>query len=458
MRMMFFAAALWLTAPTFAADGSYAVVVSQETNNRPAWARVVTALVEKHDAEVIEVSTLQDALAPLKQQFPRYACFVARPDETTREFVAEVHRLTRTLDDDPYTDLFWGILTGFDAENALRIAEHREPLIIKKSAAGTEIALSCCKEGLWYCELNQRHMVRKEAGEDARPERAPADTTAALVDTLNEYHADLFVTSGHATERDWQIGFRYINGQFVSRHGALIGLDTQGKEFPVNAPNPKVYLAVGNCLMGHINGPDSMALAFLNSAGVHQMVGYTVLTWFGYGGWGCLDYFVEQPGRYTLTEAFFANHQALLHRLETEFPELAREELPPGQTAGYDPGGGLLHDRDVVAFYGDPAWEARMAPGPLAWEQSLTEEDGVYTFTITPKLGEKTFEPINTNGSQRGWRPIVHWLPQRVKDVQITGGEDLKPVITDNFVLVPNPRECDPGRSYQMTFRAMPVE
>ena len=56
--------------------------------------------------------------------------------------------------------------------------------------------------------------------------------------------------------------------------------------------------------MGNIDGQDAMALAWMNDAGVKQMLGYTVPTWFGYQGWGVLDYFVEQPGRYTLTEAF----------------------------------------------------------------------------------------------------------------------------------------------------------
>ncbi len=80
--------------------------------------------------------------------------------------------------------------------------------------------------------------------------------------------------------------------------------------------------------MGHIDGPDAMALAFMNSAGVRQMMGYTVPTWYGYGGWGCLDYFVEQPGRYTFVEAFFANQHALIDRLETNFPDLARLDTP----------------------------------------------------------------------------------------------------------------------------------
>ena len=72
--------------------------------------------------------------------------------------------------------------------------------------------------------------------------------------------------------------------------------------------------------MGHLQGPESMAAAFLKSAGVRQMMGYVEVTWYGYMGWGCLDYFIEQPGRYSFTEAFFANHHALIHRLESCFP------------------------------------------------------------------------------------------------------------------------------------------
>ena len=33
-------------------------------------------------------------------------------------------------------------------------------------------------------------------------------------------------------------------------------------------------------------------------------------------------------------------------------------------------------------------------------------------------------------------------------------GADLKPVIADDFLLVPNPRECDPSRDYRVVFKA----
>jgi hypothetical protein len=67
-----------------------------------------------------------------------------------------------------------------------------------------------------------------------------------------------------------------------------------------------------------------------SSAAVRQMAGYVLPTWYGYQGWGLLDYFVEQPGRFTLTEAFHANHHALVHRLMTYFPGAEKVESVDG--------------------------------------------------------------------------------------------------------------------------------
>ncbi len=457
-----------------ARGADYVVVVSKATQSDAEWSKVVGELVAKHQAEVVVYDNhISESLPALRKTFPRYACFVATSQEAGRPMVADVHRLTRTLDDDPYADVFWGILTGYDAANALAIAREREPLVIKRVASGTELAMDRVTEGVWYCELEQNRMVRKTPGGDAKQSQGPSDTTQALAATLTEYNADLFVTSGHATERNWQIGFRYRNGEFQSKAGELFGVDTMGTRIPILSSNPKVYLPIGNCLMGHIDGPDAMALAFMNSAGVRQMMGYTVPTWYGYGGWGCLDYFVEQPGRYTFVEAFFANQHALIDRLEMNFPEIARLNTPPGsmpsrkftlsdtaRKAGLsvDDGRGLLHDRDVVALYGDPAWSAKLAPGKLSYEQTLTEVSaGVFALEIKPLSGEQSFEPVNQNGSERGGRPFVHFFPNRLKDIEIISGKEFSPVITDTFVLIPNPGVCDLNKAYRVEFKATVV-
>ena len=428
------------TSTSYAADGTYTVVVSQQTNKKAEWKKVVQTLVEKHEAQVVVFADqVGHSLSQLTKQFPKYVCFVSTPAETTTAFVAAVHQLTRKLDDDPYTDTYWGILTGFDAANALSIAEHREPLTIHKVASGTEIALQCCTEGLWYDELVKNKLVQKKRGAAAKQLRGPDDTTSALVDTLNQYQADLFVTSGHATQGDWMIGFRYRNGFFRSKAGQMFGIDTSNTRIDINSNNPKVYLPIGNCLMGNINGPDAMALAWMNDVGVKQMIGYTVPTWYGYQGWGILDYFIEQPGRYTMNQAFFANHHALVHRL-------SKSTTSAGDKRG------LKFDRDVVAFYGDPAWSAKMANGQNRFEQTIDRDQNSMTFTITPNQGEASFDTVNNNGSQRGGRPFVGFFDQRIENIKITRGHELHPIVTDNFILVPRPSKCDPTKEYKVTF------
>jgi hypothetical protein len=466
----FLSLAILLAAQTAcAADDQYCIVVSKATANDSQWKTVVAALRDKHAAEVLVFEkSPEETREGLRRTMPRYICFVARPTEAGRELVAKAHQLARQLDNDPYTDAFWGIITGYDVDSALRIVRQKEPLVIHRAAAGTEIELPVCDEGLWYCELNQGKMVRKLPGGKPRQEQAPADTTRSLVDVLNEYHPQLFVTSGHATERDWQIGFRYRNGQFRCTSGQLFGLDTKGHRFPVHSENPKVFLPVGNCLMGHIDGPEAMALAYIKSAGVQQMIGYTVPTWYGYAGWGMLDYFVEQPGRFTLAEAFIANQQALIHRLATCFPGLEKANPDARRTGGklpapaghaglsWNDAEGLLYDRDTLALFGDPAWEARMASGPLAWEQKLTVAKERYELSVRPLLGQRSFKPQNKNGSQRGGRPIIHFLPEKIdpRTVHIDEGVELQPVISGRFLLVPLPDKCDPARTYRVVFHA----
>lgn len=459
-------------ARTAEVDSSYVVVASRQTAAAADWRQVIQTIVAKHKARVIVYNdSVEQTLPSLRQAFPRYACFVARPDEATRELIGRIHRLTRQLDDDPYTDCLWGVVTGYDATAALRIARQAEPLTVRKVAAGTEFALQMVDDGVWYSERDQGRMVRKPPGEAPIEQAAPGDTTGALVSALNEYQPDLFITSGHATERDWQIGFGYRNGSFRCADGRLFGLDTQGRRLPIESPNPKVYLPIGNCLVGHIDGRDCLALAWMNSGGVCQMLGYTVPTWYGYMGWGVLDYFVEQPGRYTLTEAFFANQHALIHRLATCFPELLdRPSGDTGRLGTAPPLGeaarsqgltatdavGLLFDRDAVAFYGDPAWSARMAECPQAFAQSLTQQGDRYVFEITPLAGTDSFEPINTNGSQRGGRPFVAYLPRRVTGVRIVEGSQWQPVVSDDFILTPRPSRRDGAPRIRVVFEAQP--
>ena len=78
-------------AQTVAGKGDYAVVVNAATYAQADWKEVVSALQDKHGASVIvypgPVRGARDALA---KAFPKYACFVARPEEAGQRFVVVV--------------------------------------------------------------------------------------------------------------------------------------------------------------------------------------------------------------------------------------------------------------------------------------------------------------------------------------------------------------------------------
>ena len=397
-------------------DG-YAVVVKKQTFADSRWTPVVETMLKKHGAKLIQYeSKVENALPELQKAFPKYTCFVVKPQEAGREFVARLHVMARALDEDPYPDTIWGILTGYVPEDALRIAEREEPLVVKRCLTGTVGSpLDQYDEGIMFDELKANRMWEKSSDEiDER--KCPTDTIRLIVDSLNDDEPDVFITSGHATENNWMPGYGYRNGIFKCNEGKLIGQDTKGAVHYVNSPNPKVHLPVGNCLIAHIKDRECMALALMHSAGVYQMVGYTIPTGYGYGGWGVKDYFSElQAGRFALAEAHFANQVAMIYNLE----KLNQNVEQPSRR------GGLRGDRDTVVMYGDPAWEARMKPRELLWSQDLEEKDGEYTFTVT----------CNDRGDWDN-RPIVHFFDERLTDVEITKGGEYEAVIADDFILL----------------------
>ena len=165
-KIVFFVAVVTLLLRGHAAAEDYAIVVSSRTIADQDWRKVVDALVNVHeDATVVTWDKhVGEARVVLRQRHPRFTCFVATHLETSRQFVSDIHRLTRALDDDPYADTLWGILTGYDATGALRIAQHREPLTVQNVASGTEIALEMCSRGVWFDELVKHKKVSRAAG------------------------------------------------------------------------------------------------------------------------------------------------------------------------------------------------------------------------------------------------------------------------------------------------------
>ena len=397
----------------------YAVAVSRSCRG-DGWEAVVRALVEKHRREGKEVRvfrfwSLEEVLGPLRKFDPRYVAFVVPWREATRQFVADVWIITRSLDADPYGDALWGIVTGLSPKDALKLASAPTKLPLRfallKTAGGW---LDFFPEGVFFSEVKKGEMWRKRRDRPVEKGlKGPPDTTEAIVQILNSGRVDIVVTSGHATEHDWQLGYSFKDGQFLSKGGRLFGVDTKGRRFEILSPNPKVYYAPGNCLIGHISDPDCMVLAWIRSGGAVQFCGYTVPTWFGYMGWGMADYFLKCPGRFTFAEAFFLANQALL------FDLLSR-------TPGVDPRG-LAHDLNKVAFYGDPGVEARIEGGGEAvWEPSITVSG---SSRLRGLFRLKVKRPKGLD------KPGAAFLPFKMRDVKVVEAEG-RGVVTDDFVLL----------------------
>ncbi len=441
------------------ARGAYAVVASEGTLADPGWKAVCDALVAKYDGRLIAYEEdVTEARDPLARSLPNYACFVARPGECGRGFVVRVHRLTRRLDADPYTDLLWGILTGYEAADALRLARLAGPLTLRKVLSGTTGAkVGPFEAGALFNEGKPGRMRVKEPGGAWHDSEGPNDSTQAIVDSFNTEAPDCFITSGHATEHDWQIGYAYRDGQLRCKDGRLFGLDTKGKKHVIRSPNPKVHLPVGNCLIGHVPGRDCMVTALVHSAGVVQMFGYTVPTWYGKGGWGIQQVYLDQPGRWTLAEAFFVNLQAMLHEIRERFPQHAGTDFRRydlrrirRETGITDRDClGLLWDRDTVAFYGDPAFDARPVRGNLAWKQRLAVQGNRYALTLS----------CRRDGT---WpkQPVLAFLPGRIDagSVTVSEGEDLGPLVTDSFLMVPLKGKFAAGDTVKVVFTAEGAE
>lgn len=442
-----------LSPPTPEEKLGYAICLREKIFFDEQWKEVAKALENKHQRSFnVKLFTYKEDVQELKEKLsgfaPRYVCFLMPPEElaSQRDLVPKVNQMLRQLDSDPYGDAIWGIITGYDVGDAMRLARFPGPIRLRTALSGcgaTYLEHFCLgkgfdegKQGVGY--IKSRDGTIKEC-------EVPPDATKDIVEELNRNIYDFVVTSGHATEHDWQIGYTFKSGQLRHENGRLYGLDTEGNKYYVNSPNPKVYLPAGNCLIAHIDGKDCMATSWIHSGGVYQFYGYTVPTWYGFGGWNIM-WFTAGAGDYlTFAEAaFFANQNLLLH-LEEKVPEVVNDERHHR---------GHLYDRDVCVLYGDPALEVRMNRMCNVPAVSLglgVKPIGVNLYKITFRVYARkdvAFEPTKADA-------VATFLPFRIKNVKdIKTDEGIKPLITDDFILLQIKKELKKGESKSVTFLA----
>ncbi len=421
-----------------AGRNGYTIITSKATQADPSWAAVAEALKKKYpEASICALDELSEAalVQALRSTNARYAACVLRPQEVGRVLVNNLHRAARKIDDDPWGDCIWGIVTGYTAADALRIAQASEPLIIKRMLGTTNVdhsrfEHSCCITDWTDAPVREQNGYTEPTTTTYPKGGADDKLLGIFAGELSHQKPQFVVTSSHATQFNLEMPF---SRGLIFSHGnrfhqlpaedfplfrtplrkALRGdaaelASLAGKYQAVETDGtPRVWLAAGNCLFGDAqNSPHSMCVTALSAYTCNQVVGYTVPSWYGAGGWGTLGTFMGNTAGTSLAEAWFLNNQFMLHKtaqlnpalLQVQFNEesfhpgaivhqiiKARIQVNPKDTQDAF---GLVHDRDVVAFYGDPAWRAQLdeshaqAPYTITWENARR-------FTITANYDTK---------------------------------------------------------------------
>ena len=461
---------------------NYIIAASDAVKNDAEWMRVVHELQTVHpDAVVITYQDSLKELLPLLQELrPRYLAVVDKPENINRDFVIEGNRMSRTIDDDMYDDYIWGIITGYSPEDALRtVRQSAQPFVIKSALSSiTEVS-----SGKWFDKFAwvDDH-VRGKWGEKKNPlDSVRIYKTDTLTNLLTIFHEkweeidpDLIVTASHATQNNLEMP--YSVGNLIAKDGQLYAKYSEPKAI-AGTDKPRVYFPVGNCLIGDMNNSaQSMAAAFLSSGGATAMLGYVVSTWYGRNGWGALKYYLANPGKHTLAEAAFLNRQDMLtqeYRKNPEFLTVVPDFATYGDKAFGDihhkltkilPDNpdmndiGFIFDRDVVVYYGDPAWDVK--------SQSVTDNPGYEInfrkkrnkYTITLKT-EANFSIDKASG--KGFKeehvkdiPLAYFFPERIFNPEIVKNKsDLDIVFDENFVLIYN-QDIEPNKTYKLILKS----
>ncbi len=460
----------------------YVVLVSQTTKGNAEWMKVAEALVKKHDAKLVVFKGTVDAgLADLKKAAPRKLALVAPPEEIDRVTVNSLHRVTRKLDDDPYGDCIWGIVTGYGPDDAMRIVNEDQPLTITRGEGTTNFDWNRFSDSMAITDWAPFQIMEQKGYKEPQKESLPDNPEGMafkFADYWEKTRPQYIVTSSHATQYNLEMPFsKGVIVSFDNKFHVLTtpqlrqfasflrGVVFDGKEEdlknfldeitpPVMAADegPRVWVAAGNCLFGDVKKTrNSMMVAALSAYGCRQAVGYTVTSWYGAGGWGTHGLFFDNHDASSLAEAWYLNNQFILSQTQKTYPKLMDihfnasdlqqiQKEDPGfhgamTAAGYGMGKdqlGLIYDRDTVAFYGDPAWIARLdeehAQSP--WHVSWNEEG----------IPAKGFE-ITANKAHKG--KFAVWFPKRITPgkarLVIEGNE--RPIsdaglMTNDFLLI----------------------
>ena len=378
------------------------VIESPGVATNAEWKAVADTLAAKYAGKGHEVVRCEgtNVLARLQAVRPRYVAFVRTPEESRFSAIVELHRLMRQIDDDPFEDAIWGVVTGPDAETARRIAAAERP-DLSRILSTTGVDERLYSDVVTISDANPPGgVVRKAQGGEVVRTQVDGDTTHLFAAAWKELAPGVIVTSSHASERNLEMPFS--RGNIVVRDGALwtcpnaqlIDYATgrakdgaaAGVERLAESEKGRIWLAPGNCLIANNLDENSMVMAALGYGRCDQFMGYMVTTWYGAVGWGCLGKW--QGGGKTLGEAYLETVNATIAKAVEICPNQA-EFAPTAETSEAFEGAfrrqfgafvrgrakfaegvryldvrnefmGSLWDRDTTVLWGDPALDTAL--------------------------------------------------------------------------------------------------
>ena len=413
----------------------YAVVIKQSTYNIPGWGAVADTLLQRYQGQLfIWNSSLYEVQSNVAMFGPTHIAFVCEALTANASFVQNsVWPFTRGLDADPYGDAVWGIITGYTAEDAMRLSTC-PGFTVRTMLGGTGSA-----DAYYYAQgintneatYGQYSVKVVDSIGTTSYSNGPTDRTEWLMTMINEGiemfngdPVDIFVTSGHGNHDQWQLHYPTSGseGFFRSSNGQLYGDPYSGANINANSINPKIYFALGNCYVGKIQSMSSMAPAWIHTGGAYLVTGYVITEGSYSHQHGGTKAFFARQGLYTWPEAFFLANQNLYFDIQNNTPGAN----PP--------------DLNGSALYGDPALDARLdleygvIPGSMYTEEILVSP-GVDLDTVTVRI---TMNRSGSPGYTSKWgnrHPTV-LLPFRADNVNILSHNCMNVVITDNFALL----------------------
>jgi hypothetical protein len=142
----------------------YAVIIKQSTYNDPDWQAVADALQSRYQGQLFIWDNSPDEVSNDVAAFePTHIGFVCDIQTATPNFIQNtLWQFTRNLDNDVYCDAVWGIITGYEANDALDIVTGPIGFDVRTVLSGTDDCdLEYFTQGIrTYEEIYNRYDVK----------------------------------------------------------------------------------------------------------------------------------------------------------------------------------------------------------------------------------------------------------------------------------------------------------